>query len=64
VKIGVAYAGELDVDKDLIGGRLLYGNLLVFDLAASLLNNLSPLLLGNLGCHCVMCSRCGLSGAC
>jgi hypothetical protein len=49
MEISVADTGELDVDEDLIGTGLLDGNLLVLDRTGGLLENLSPLLLGNLG---------------
>lgn len=43
----MADTGVLDVDEDLIRTRLLNGNPLVIDGAASLLNDLRPLLGGN-----------------
>ena len=41
----------LDVDEDLIGTRLGDGNLLVFDGTAGGLDDLGPLLGGDLGAH-------------
>jgi len=49
VEISVADTGELDVDENLIGTRLLNGNLLVLDGTSGLLEDLSPLLGRNLG---------------
>lgn len=53
VKICVADTGVLDVDENLIRTRLGDGNLLVLEWTASLLDDLGPLLLGDLGRrHC------------
>jgi len=49
VEVSVADTGELDVDENLIGARLLDGNLLVLDGTGGLLEDLSPLLGRNLG---------------
>jgi hypothetical protein len=43
MQIGVADTRVLDVDEDLIRTRLLYGNLLIIDGTASLLDDLRPL---------------------
>jgi hypothetical protein len=48
VEICVADTGVLDIDENLIGSRLGDGNLLVLEWTASLLDNLSPLHLGDL----------------
>ena len=45
VQVGVADSGILDVDEDLIWSWLLDWDLFVFDWAASLLDDLRPLLL-------------------
>ena len=47
VQISVADTRVLDVDKNLIGAGLLYGNLLVLDGASGLVDDLRPLLLWN-----------------
>jgi hypothetical protein len=47
VQVSVADARVLDVDENLIGAGLLYGDLLVLDGASGLLDDLRPLLLGN-----------------
>lgn len=47
VEIGMADTRVLDIDQNLIGTGLLNWNLLVLDWTASLLNDLRPLLLGN-----------------
>lgn len=53
VQVGVADSRVLDVDEDLVRGGLGDGNLLVLDGAAGLLNDLGPLLGGDLGGrHC------------
>jgi hypothetical protein len=57
VEICVADTSVLDVDENLIRARLGNGNLLVLEWAASLLDDLSPLHLGNLGRrHCELVS--------
>jgi hypothetical protein len=43
----VADARVLDVDENFVGAGLLYGDLLVFNWASSLLDDLCPLLLRN-----------------
>jgi hypothetical protein len=50
VQIRVADTRVLNVDKNLIGAGLPYGNLLVLDGASGLFDDLRPLLLGN-GSH-------------
>ena len=60
VEICVADTGVLDIDENLIGARLGDGNLLVLEWTASLLDNLGPLLLGDLGrrhCELGFCLR-------
>lgn len=52
VEVGVADARKLDVDEDFIGAGLCHGDLPVLEGSTCLLNDLSPLLLGNLGGHC------------
>lgn len=47
VEISVADTRVLDVDQNLVGARLLDWNLLVLDGTAGLLNDLRPLLGGN-----------------
>jgi hypothetical protein len=47
----MANTGELDVDEDLIRTWLLHGNLLVIDGTTSLLDDLRPLLGGNVSTH-------------
>jgi hypothetical protein len=57
VEIGVTDTSVLDIDEDLIGTRLGNGDLLVLEWAASLLDDLSPLLLGDLRRrHCQLVS--------
>lgn len=48
MEISVTDTGVLDVDQDFIWTWLLNGNLLVFNGSASLLDDLRPLLLGDL----------------
>lgn len=48
----MADSGILDVDKDLVGARLRNGDLLELEFTTSLLDDLSPLLLGDFACHC------------
>lgn len=43
---------EFDVDQHLVWTGLGDGNLLVLDWGTSLLDDLSPLLRGELRCHC------------
>lgn len=47
----LADSGVLDIDENLIWAGFLNRNLLVLDWATCFLDNLSPLLLGDGGCH-------------
>lgn len=52
MKIGMADTGVFDVDKHLVRAGLADGDLLVFDGAARLLEDLGPLLFRNFRGHC------------